>query len=143
MPKSSCSGGGATRYSAASAPIAMPWPGAASSGCSRPLAAMGDAVDEERFEASVVDEPLDVPQIRRRRRNVSVQRGGAVRGNLQIVRLRENGAAEPPGVPAAAGDIELQAVHHRAQPVDVIKVVGVFPGGHVAVHRAAHRGRGR
>jgi hypothetical protein len=55
----------------------------------------GRAVDEQRFKASVVDEPLDVPQVRRRRRNVSVQRGGAVRGNLQIVRLRENGADVP------------------------------------------------
>ena len=59
---------------------------------------------------------------------------------VQVVRLGDGGAAEPPGVTAAPGDVQLQAVHHRAQPVDVIKVGGVLPGGHVAVHRRAHRG---
>ena len=43
-----------------------------------------------------------------------VQGRCAVRGDLQVVRLRERGAAQPAGVAAAAGGVELQAVHHRA-----------------------------
>ena len=58
----------------------------------------------------------------------------------QVVGLGDGGAAEPAGVPAAAGDVQLQAVHDRAQPGGVVEVGGVFAGGDVAAHGGAYRG---
>ena len=92
----------------------------------------GCAVDEDRFEGGVVGEPLDVPQVWDGPRHGGVQRGRAMRGNLQVVRGRQCSAAEPPGVPAAAGGVQLQAIHHRTQPDRVVAIGGVLPGRDIA-----------
>ena len=50
-----------------------------------------------------------------RRCHRRVQRGGAVCGDLQIPGLGQCGSAEPAGVAAAAGGVQLQAIHDWQQ----------------------------
>jgi hypothetical protein len=76
----------------------------------------------------VIDEPLDVSQIRYGRGDGSVQRRRTVRRDGQIPRLREGGALKPTGVTAAAGYVQLQTVDGGQQRSHVVHVSGVFPG---------------
>ena len=72
---------------------------------------LGQPVDQQRFEAGVVGEPFDVAQVRDGGGDVGVQRRvRSARRSAGSWDGGEGGAAQPAGVAAAAGGVELQAV---------------------------------
>lgn len=88
----------------------------------------GNAAEQQRLQPDVVDEPLDVAQVRHRGRDRGVHHGGAVARDVEAVGGGKSGAPEPLGVPGSAGDVELQTVDDRAEPTRVEGAGRVLPG---------------
>ena len=59
----------------------------------------------------VIVEILDVPQVGHRDAHPRVQVGGAVPGDLEVVRGRQRRPAQELGDATAAGHVQLQAIH--------------------------------
>ena len=68
-------------------------------------------IEEQRIDPSVIVEQLNVPQIGHGSGDRDMKVGCAVGGYLDIPRGGEGRRLKPRGVPAAAGDVDLEAVH--------------------------------
>ena len=108
-----------------------------------PAVGVQGAVEEHPFDPLMVVEVLDVAQAGHGHAGMCVQIRRAVRGNLQVVRGGQGGAAEELGEAAAPGRVELQAVHRARldEPRRVSERPAVLPGGHVGEHLTADRGQ--
>jgi len=88
----------------------------------------------------VVVEPLEVSQVGSRGSDVDVQVWPAVTGHLQAERGGDGGGPQPLGDAAAAGHVDLEAVHGAglAHPAEVGQVGAVLTGGDVGIDGIAH-----
>jgi hypothetical protein len=90
----------------------------------------------------VVVEILDVPQVGHRDSDTRVQVGCAVPGNLEVVGSGQGRSAEEFGDAAAAGHVQLEAIHGAG--VDEPRRVGQRPAvlsrGHIEPHLPPYRG---
>ena len=82
-------------------------------------------------------EPFQVPQIGGGCGDGQVLVRGAVPGDLQPGGVGHGGDPEEFADPAAAGDVDLQAVDVRGHAVEVDQVEAVLPGRHVGQHVVA------
>ena len=123
--------------------VGRPRPGPPGIGHQHAALRVEGAVEEHALDPLVVMEVLQVAQVRHGHGDLRVQVRRAVPGHLDVVRGGQRGAAEELGDAAAAGHVELQAVHRARgqQPLGVGQRPAVLARRHVGPHLLPDRGQ--
>ena len=84
-------------------------------------------VEQQRFDAVMIMEVLDVPHVRHAQRDMGMQIRGAVCRHVQTLSTSDGGCSNPRGVAPTASHVDLEAVHgargHHVSKVGLVIAV--------------------